>query len=276
MNGLISSLFRVMHFLRRISFIPIASVILTTHGQAGDLFSLDRLEPIQYDPLVDDFWNSNELASIPDLTPSLFAEDTLIEPDDINLITDFSSDIFAANLPDLILSSSACNTDGRLTNDFLQARDDRSSCSTTGGKQQDIDLPNIFDENFLPQSLETTTVEKAEQSSQGTVGKQPGDPGWAASGLAIPEALRLQEDPELCPRDIFVVSTIPVCNNPVTGGIEYETAKLYATLFNLIPCMCCTSFLICIISSLSKLTIMQTTVSAHLKRCGAAQSYALE
>ena len=237
MNGLISFLFLVMHFLLRISFIPIASVVLAAHARPEDLFSLDRLDPIQYDSLLDDFWNSNGPALVSDLTLSLLAEDTVAEPDDTNLFMDFSSDIFATDPSDLILSSSACNTEGSLSNDFLQARDDDTSCSTTEKQQQQINLPNILDANFLPQGLGTSSVEQAEQSSQGTVGKQPGDPGWAAYGATIPEALRLREDPELCLRDIFGVSITPVCNNPVTGRIEYETAKLYATLVNIIPCM---------------------------------------
>lgn len=251
MIGLICFCLLVMYLLRRFSVIPVASMILATHARPGDLFSLDRFEPGQHDPLVDDFWNSNELASVPDLTLSLLAEDRVAEPDDINLFTDFSSDSFATDPSDLITSSSACNPEGSLTNDFLQARDDRS-CSTTG----DIDVPNIFDENFLPQGLGTSTVEQKEQPSQESVGKQPGDPGWAAYGLAIPKALQLQENRELCTPDTFGVSIIPVCNNPVTGRVEYETAKLYATLVNIIPCMCFTRCASCIISLLSKLLII--------------------
>ena len=225
-----------MDFLRCFSFISIASVILATDAGPGDLFLSDPLELIQHDPLADDFWGSNELTSVPDLALSALAQDTIVGSDDTNLSNEFSNDIFGTDPSDLIISSSACNTEGSLTNDFLQARD-VGSCSTAGGNQQDINLPNLFDENFLPQGLGTSSVEQLEESSQGSIGKQPGDPGWAAYGLTIPEALRLQEDPDLCRRDIFGVSITPVCHNPVTGRVEYETANLYATLFNIIPCM---------------------------------------
>lgn len=260
-----------MYFLRCFSFISIASVILATDAVPGELFLSDPSELIQHDPLVDYFWGSNELTSVPDLALSALAQDTIVRPDDTNLFTDFSNDDFATDLSDFIISSSACNTEGSLTDDFLQARD-VGSCSTTEEK-----LPNIFDENFLPQGLGTSSVEQLEPSSQGTIGKQPGDPGWAAYGLSIPEALRLQEDPDLCQRDIFGVSITPVCHNPVTGRVEYETAKLYATLFNIIPCMHFTCCIISIIFTLINFLIVfspQITRSARPRRYGAARSYA--
>lgn len=225
-----------MSVLPCLSFIFVANVILAAHARPGNLFLSDSPESIQHGPLVDDFWSLNELASVvPNVDPSPLAQDTRAETDNVNLFTNFSSDIFATDPSDSIIISSACNTEGSLTDDLLQARDEGSCSTMEQPKQQDINLPNLLDDNFLPQGLGTSSTEQTEQSSQGTIDKQPGDPGWGAYGLGIPEALRLEENPELCPPDIFRASITPVCNNPSTGRIEYQFAKLYATMFNIIP-----------------------------------------
>lgn len=230
-----------MCFLRRLSFISVLGLILATHARPADLFLSDPSEPIQHDPQVDDaylntdfLWSSNKLASVgPDLAIDPPAQGVTSETD-TSLFTDFSSNLLATDSSDSTISSSACNMEGSLTDDFLQARDE-GSCSNVR-EQQGISLPNLLDENFLPQGLGESSVEQTDQSTQGSESRQDGV-GWAAYGLNIPASLRLEENPQLCPPEIFITSTIPVCNNPATGRITYETAKLYATMSNVVPCM---------------------------------------
>lgn len=241
-NGLFS--FPIMRFQRCLSFISVAHVILATHARPQNLFLSDFSDTVQPDALVDDLsfnpdfsWSSNELASfVPNLTLDPLAQDGTSETDDTGLFADFSSDLFATDPSDSFISSSACNTEDSLTTgDFLQARDERSSCSNTG-KQQDINPPNLYDENFLPQNIDTPPVKPADPAIQESGSKQKGV-GWGAMGLNIPAALRLKEDPQLCPPEIFIASITPVCNNPITGRISYEFANMYATMFNVISCM---------------------------------------
>ena len=246
-----------MCFLRYFSFILVANVILVTQARREDLFLSDLSdlsdlsepdeflsdlpEPLPLDSLVNDVypstdpsWSSNDWASDPDLALGTLSQDMTSETDDAGLFIDFSSDLLATDPSNSILISSACNTQGSLTDDYLQARDD-GSCSNPD-QQQDVNLPNLFDENFFPQGLESSSVEQTDQSSQAGA-------DWAAYGLMIPASLRHKEDPQMCPPDIFLASITPVCNNPVTGRVEYETAKLYASIYNIIPCM---YFMICI------------------------------
>lgn len=231
-----------MKFSARFFSTSIICIIFNAQAHPENLFALDSAT-LDTDAYLDSDsqWTSNELfSSVPDVAMNSLAQD----PTKTNNVDDVSTDSlnspFTSNPSEPLFLSSACNNQGSLTADFLQARDEPSSCPDQQSPQAGLKVPDIFDNNFLPQSLGGAAA-GGEGSGGGTEFL-----GESLFGLDIPEALRLKQDLELCPPEIFLASTTPVCENPVTGriaqgsvdiGIKIAPGFVWTNLFNVIPCM---------------------------------------
>lgn len=228
-----------MSLVACLSLISVLNVVLVTHARPENIFLSDPSEPLLEDPFHDAnsnnnlLWNLDEIAlNIPDLA------DITTTSDNIAPFIDTSNNLFATDSLDPLILASTCDTQGSLTDDFLQARDE-GSCAAPENRQEEIELPKLFDEDFLLQGLGVDSIRPSNLPDRGDGSKgKPGDVGWSAFGAAIPADFQLQEDPQLCPEAIFLASRTPVCENSVTGGVVWEFGKLYATLLNVIPCRC--------------------------------------
>lgn len=230
----------IKSFVARLSFISVLNVILVAYARPENTFLSDPSGPLLLldDPLNDAnsdnnhlLWDSDEIAfNIPDLA------DIATTSGNTDTFIDTSNGLFTTNSLDPLILASACDTQGSLSDDFLQARDE-GSCAGRDKPAEAVNLPKLFDEDFLLQGLGAQLIRPSEEPNQGS-GSEKSDAGWAAFGEAIPVDLQLQEDLQLCPGDLFLTSTTPVCENPVTGGVVYEFGQLHATLLNVIPCRC--------------------------------------
>lgn len=236
-----------MHFWICLFLISIICGIFSTQARPENLFTSDS-SVLDTDAFLDNDsqWSSNELiSSVPDLAMNPIAQDSTIANNDEDLSTDFLDSLFTTNPSDTLFLSSACNDQGSLTADFLQARDGASSCSNQQRPQAGLKLPNIYDGNFLPQGLGGNTPGDSDSSNEGSRSEEI-FLERSYYGVDIPEAFRLREDLEICPQDIFLVFRTPVCENPVTGsieevnvgtGINIAPGFVWSHMINVIPCM---------------------------------------
>lgn len=207
-----------------LSYISILQVTLVAHARPENLFLSDSSAlDINADLKDDSQWR---VSTLPDPAINSPALDTTTSNDDKDLFTNSLDPLLTSGPEDPFLLSSACNTRSGLTDDSLQARGE-GSCSPPK-PQADLKLPNnIYDTDFLPQGIGS-----AESARSEAAGGREDD-----IGLTLPEAFRLKQDPQLCPTEIFLASTTPVCNNPITGSIEIDASNLYRYMLNLLPCM---------------------------------------
>ena len=237
-----------MHFSVRSLMISIIYNIFNAQAGPENLFTSDS-SVLDTDAYLDNDsqWSSNELiSSVPDLVMNPLAQDSTITNNDEDLFTDFPDSSLTTNPPETLFLSSACNNQGSLTVDPLQARDEASSCSDQKPPQAGLKLPDIYDANFLPQGLGSAAAGNSDSPDEGSGSEKTFlDENYFSP--AIPEAFRLEENLGLCPPEIFRESTTPVCNNPVTGRIEDGNVYVGATgldpgfdwivMLNVIPCM---------------------------------------
>lgn len=236
-----------MHFLVVLFSISIIYRIFNAQAQPENLFTLgpSRLDTDAYLD-NDSQWSSNELLSgILDLAINSLPQDSTTTNNVEDLSTDFLDPPFTTNPSETLFISSACSNQGSVTADFLQTRDEASCSDQQQPLQAGLKVPNIFDANFLPQSLGGAAARGSDSPNEGSGTKTRFlDENYI--GPRIPEAFRLREDPELCPPEIFLVSITPVCENPVTGRIEEGNVYpgtsavpgfVATNIFNVIPCM---------------------------------------
>lgn len=184
------------------------------------LDSLDSLEPSLNDPGSNNlFGDSSELDEFP--------SDYTVDP----LNQDFTMDSWdSASLP-------KCETQSSLTDDFLQARDE-TSCPTKK-PEGNLDFPTgLFQDplQVLGDGLKTPPVG---QQGQPDSGSEDGDLNFNAFINNRPKAaITYSEDQNICPPEIYGLSTTPVCHYPnrrmsAAGGQEGGF-----TLFDVSPCRC--------------------------------------
>ena len=236
-----------MIFSARFFSISIICIIFNAQAQPENLFTSDS-SVLDNDADLDNDsqWSSNEpFSSLPDLGMNSLAQDPTTTNNIDDVSTEFLNSPFTSNPSEPLFLSSACDDQGSLTADFLQARDEPSSCPNQNPPQAGLKVPNIYDPNFLPQSLGGAAPGDSDSSNEGS----PGAGGFVDEiyfGADIPQAFRLKEDLGLCPPEIFLVSNTPVCENPVTGRIEEERINtgmritpgfVWTKMYNVIPCM---------------------------------------
>lgn len=237
-----------MHVSVRLLMISTIHNIFNAEARPENLFTSDS-SVLDTDAYLDnDFqWSSNELISgVPDLAMNTLAQDSTSTSNGEDLFTDFLDSSLTPNPPETLFLSSACDNQGSLTVEPLQARDEASLCSDQQPPQAGLKLPNIFDADFLPQGLGSAAAGNSDSPDEGSGSEKTFlDKNYFSP--AIPEEFRLEENPGLCPPEIFRESTIPVCNNPVTGRIEdgnlfvggsgFDPGFDWIVMVNVIPCM---------------------------------------
>lgn len=208
-------------------------IVFFAHVRSEDLFPPDDASSLWS---LDDPANSASVDLV--VNPSDLDLDTVSIPGSFELSdpSDSSDDLFASDLSassDLV-ALPACESEGILANDDLQAREERS-CKNPD-ENLDLNLPvQLFQDpvRFLRDSLRTPPVGQGDRpTDQGSPEDEPGD---------SKAATRYPPNEDVCPSEVFGSSNIPVCDNPYTGTTVQELHSYALLAINTIPCRCSVS-----------------------------------
>lgn len=206
-----------MFFSLRVSF-SVLNVILV-YARPENLFS--------YESTGSDWneagWNNDPLND--PLEGNLFSDSADLDA----FASDFTLDSWDyASLPN------SCDTQGSLTDDLLQARDD-SSCPPKK-KEENINLPTgLFQDplQYLNDGLKTPPKGEEDRPGQESQG---GDFNFGAFMNSRPKsALPYNVDESLCPPEAYGLSTTPVCHYP-NRGLSTAVGATGTTLYDVSPC----------------------------------------
>ena len=186
-----------------------------------DLYSLDSWESNWNDAASDDFfWNSPDLDA--------FSSDDTSDPPD----QDYTMDSWDfASLP-------GCGSQGSVTDDFLQARDN-PSCPALKETEGNLNLPTgLFQDplQFLDNGLKTPPVG---QNNQHDLGSKDGDLNFGAFMRNRPASvIHYPDDERICPPDRYGLSNTPVCHYPNRGSSPSAGEAGGFTLYDVTICRC--------------------------------------
>lgn len=212
-----------MFFSLSVSF-SVLNVILV-YARPENLFSWGSTEP----GWTEAGWNDDSL------------NDPLSDPSENNLFSDspdldgFASD-FTLDSWDFASLPNSCETQGSLTDDFLQARDG-TSCSPEK-PEENLNLPmGLFQDplQYLNDGLKTPPVGEKDRVGQENEG---GDLNFNAFMNSRPKSTLTHDvDESLCPPERYGLSTTPVCHYP-NRGLSTAAGVDGTTLYDVTPCKC--------------------------------------
>lgn len=181
-------------------------------------YSFDSLDSTLTDPAFDNFYlDSPEFDA--------FSPNNPVYPLDQDSNT-YSWDL--ASLPN-------CETQGSLTNDFLQARDE--TLCPTNEPEGNVNLPTqLFQDplQYLNDGLKTPPVGQDAQPGPGLTDE---DFNFNAFVRNRPKAvLNYVEDESICSRRRYGLSNTPVCHYPNRGSTPSAGVEGEYTLYDVSPC----------------------------------------
>ncbi len=128
----------------------------------------------------------------------------------------------------------SCETQTSLTDDFLEARDDRW-CPAKGEVEDNFILPiEMFEDPLTYLRENIPPLGQADQSDQGSEQNDNLDIDVYIKSRPIVKGMK--EDLAICETNIFGESGFPVCDFPLAGFSSVQRSRKWVTLYYVTPC----------------------------------------
>ncbi len=184
---------------------------------------------LDFDQSSQDFTLLSGTDEIQDLAQ--FNQDVI--PSDTNILMN-SDDSFPSADSFARTSLPSCETQTSLTDDFLEARDDRW-CPAKKAIEDDIILPiEIFEDPLTYLRENIPPLGQADQSDQGSEQNNNLDIDLYINSR--PSVRGIKEDLAICETKIFGTSGFPVCDFPLAGFSSLRGSLKWVTLYYVTPC----------------------------------------